>query len=77
MKLPSTVRTGGGNRGHDLGPKLYTLTLDSEYRLSIYALTSSMLFVLYADSSPSDGHGMTSTRDVIELMSKSVRAIVC
>lgn len=77
MKLPSTVRTGGGKRGQFLGPKLYTLTLLNEYRLSMYALTSSMLFVLYADSNPSDGHGITSTRDVIALMSKLVRAIDC
>lgn len=77
MKLPSTVRTGGGNRGHDRGPKLYTLTFPSAYRLSIYTFTSSMLLVLYADSNPSDGHGITRIRDVIALMSRSVRAIVC
>lgn len=43
----------------------------------MYTFTSSMLFVLYADSNPSDGQGITSTRDVIALMSRSVRAIVC
>lgn len=77
IKLPSTVRTGGGRRGHDLGPKLYTLTFPGAYLLSIYIFTSSMLFVLYADSNPSDGHGITRILDVIALISRSVLAIDC
>lgn len=38
---------------------------------------SSMLLILYVDSRPSDGHGITRILEVMALMSRSVRAIDC